>query len=241
MAPPACCAVGPVEVEGVLPPAWTALGLLDDAVSVGALGFAVALEVEACAGAADAVVVAWDMALAPRFAFLCHRLRSPVRPVVSVTDGSAEEHALALVSGADAVIPSPVRLVVVTAEVVAHRRRAAPAAAPDRPAATAGGEAPDDEVWWGSLAVSVAVHRATVEGRPLALTPRQVRLLALLVGHPGVPYSRDRLLSEVWGLEFDPETNVVDVTVHRLRSILRAAGAGEAIRTVRGVGYAVGE
>ena len=71
----------------------------------------------------------------------------------------------------------------------------------------------------------------------MVLPPRHVRLLMVLLSRRGTPASRDELLREVWGMGFDPETNVVDVTVHRLRSVLRAAGAGDVIRTVRGVGY----
>jgi len=78
-------------------------------------------------------------------------------------------------------------------------------------------------------------HQATVGDRTVLLTRREATLLAELVQHAGESVSKQRLLSEVWGYDFDPETNVVDVYVRRIRKKL---GVG-AISTVRGVGYGV--
>jgi DNA-binding response OmpR family regulator len=78
-------------------------------------------------------------------------------------------------------------------------------------------------------------HQATVGDRKILLTRRESTLLAELVQHAGESVSKQRLLSEVWGYDFDPETNVVDVYVRRIRKKL---GAG-VISTVRGVGYGV--
>ena len=230
------CAVGIPDLP-VAPHTAAIFGPLDVIVDLTGEGFTVVPQLVACARHADAVVVHWNSELAPRFAFLCHRLRSPARPIVAVTGGSGEDHTLALISGADTVVAAPPLPAVLQAEAIAHRRgRAAPANS-----ATLASPPPADEVRWGPLAVSVDLHRATVDGRPIALTPRQVRLLAILAARPGVPIARDRLLHDLWGVDFDPETNVVDVTVHRLRAILRAAGAGDVVRTVRGVGYTLGD
>jgi two-component system copper resistance phosphate regulon response regulator CusR len=78
-------------------------------------------------------------------------------------------------------------------------------------------------------------HEATLGDRTVLLTRRESTLLAELMQHAGESVSKQRLLSEVWGYDFDPETNVVDVYVRRIRKKL---GVG-AISTVRGVGYGV--
>jgi DNA-binding response OmpR family regulator len=86
------------------------------------------------------------------------------------------------------------------------------------------------------------VHRhATVADRRLDLTRVEFDLLLVLAEHHGSTVTRRDLLAAVWGYRFDPGTNVVDVHVGRLRRKLELAGVGSAIRTVRGVGYALGE
>jgi two-component system OmpR family response regulator len=72
----------------------------------------------------------------------------------------------------------------------------------------------------------------------LELTPTEFSLLAALLRERGAPLSRRALLREVWGYEFDPGTNVVDVHVNRLRRKLEDRGLDDVIRTVRGSGYA---
>jgi DNA-binding response OmpR family regulator len=85
------------------------------------------------------------------------------------------------------------------------------------------------------------VHRhATVDGRRLDLTRVEFDLLLALAEHGGDTVTRRDLLASVWGYRFDPGTNVVDVHVGRLRRKLELAGAAGAIRTIRGVGYALG-
>ncbi|MFZ2014383.1 MAG: response regulator transcription factor [Nocardioides sp.] len=78
-------------------------------------------------------------------------------------------------------------------------------------------------------------HEVTTTAGTVVLTRRESALLGELVQHAGESVSKQRLLAEVWGYDFDPETNVVDVYVRRIRQKL---GAG-AISTVRGVGYGV--
>ena len=72
------------------------------------------------------------------------------------------------------------------------------------------------------------------------LTPTEFGLLAALLRVSGMPVGRRELLREVWGYDFDPKTNIVDVHVTRVRRKLKDAGAGDLIRTVRGRGYAAG-
>ena len=71
----------------------------------------------------------------------------------------------------------------------------------------------------------------------LRLTARELALLELLMRHPGRLYSRERILSNVWGVAEDPLTNVVDVYIRRLRSKIDDGQPQALIKTVRGLGY----
>jgi len=86
-----------------------------------------------------------------------------------------------------------------------------------------------------TLTLDPVRHEVRVNGRIMLLTRRESTLLAELIRNAGRSVSKPRLLSAVWGYDFDPETNVVDVYVRRLRRKL----GPEAIATVRGVGYGV--
>jgi DNA-binding response OmpR family regulator len=79
----------------------------------------------------------------------------------------------------------------------------------------------------------VRTRRATIDGREVELTAREFALLETLLRHPDQVLSREQLLSMVWGYDFDPTSNVVDVYVRYLR---RKLGDG-VIETVRGMGY----
>jgi two-component system, OmpR family, copper resistance phosphate regulon response regulator CusR len=85
----------------------------------------------------------------------------------------------------------------------------------------------------GPLTLDMASHRAVLNGKEVALSARELELLATFMRHPGQVLSRAQLLDHVWGLDFDPGSNVVDVYVAALR---RKIGPGS-IDTVRGSGY----
>jgi two-component system copper resistance phosphate regulon response regulator CusR len=86
----------------------------------------------------------------------------------------------------------------------------------------------------GRLALDIARRQARVGATVANLPDREFRLLHFLMLHSGEVISRQRLLSEVWGFDFDPGSNVVDVCVRRLR---RQLGPDTPIETVRNVGY----
>jgi two-component system copper resistance phosphate regulon response regulator CusR len=86
----------------------------------------------------------------------------------------------------------------------------------------------------GSLALDLARRQACVGETVADLSDREFRLLLCLMQHVGEVISRERLLSEVWGYDFDPRSNVVDVCVRRLR---RRLGPNAPIETVRNAGY----
>ena len=90
------------------------------------------------------------------------------------------------------------------------------------------------------LRVDLVERTVTRAGQPIALTNREFDLLTCFLRHPGVTLKREQLAQEVWGLDFDPGTNVVDVYVTYLRRKLEKAG-GRLIQTVRGEGYHLGD
>jgi DNA-binding response OmpR family regulator len=79
--------------------------------------------------------------------------------------------------------------------------------------------------------------RASRGGEVLNLTARELALLELLMSAPGRLFSRERILSSVWGLNEDPLTNVVDVYIRRLRSKIDEGRDSPLIQTMRGLGY----
>ncbi|MGY1827847.1 MULTISPECIES: response regulator transcription factor [unclassified Blastococcus] len=85
----------------------------------------------------------------------------------------------------------------------------------------------------GGLSLDLRTRRASVDGRVVDLSAREFALAETFLRHPGQVLAREQLLSHVWGYDFDPGSNVVDVYVRYLR---RKLGA-ERIETVRGMGY----
>jgi DNA-binding response OmpR family regulator len=86
----------------------------------------------------------------------------------------------------------------------------------------------------GALVLDLASRQARVGSTVAELSGREFHTLHFLMCHVGEVVSRERLLAEVWGYDFDPRSNVVDVCVRRLR---RRLGPGNPIETVRNVGY----
>jgi DNA-binding response OmpR family regulator len=85
----------------------------------------------------------------------------------------------------------------------------------------------------GEIVLDLRTRRASTGGRTVDLTAREFTMLEVLIRHPGQVLSREQLLSHVWGYDYDPGSNVVDVYVGYLRKKL---GSGS-IETVRGMGY----
>lgn len=85
----------------------------------------------------------------------------------------------------------------------------------------------------GDISLDLLSRTATVAGKPVSLTSREFSLLKVFMQHPCQVLSREQLLDRVWGYDFDPASNVVDVYVRTLR---RKIGK-ERLATVRGAGY----
>lgn len=99
----------------------------------------------------------------------------------------------------------------------------------------------DDELLaYEGLILNLETYQAMIEGRPLDLTYMEYALLAFLVRRPGRVFTRETLLSQVWGYEYYGGARTVDVHVRRLRAKLGEEHAG-LIQTVRSVGYRFGE
>ena len=96
---------------------------------------------------------------------------------------------------------------------------------------------PQDVVCMADLEIDLLRHRATRGGRRLDLTTKEFLLLSLLARRAGEVLSRTVIAESVWDMNFDSETNVVDVSVRRLRSKVDDPFASKLIHTVRGAGY----
>jgi DNA-binding response OmpR family regulator len=95
-------------------------------------------------------------------------------------------------------------------------------------------------VEYGGLVLNLETYQAAIEGRPLDLTYMEYELLKFLSSHPGKVFTRETLLSRVWGYEYYGGARTVDVHVRRLRAKLGEEHAG-LIQTVRSVGYRFGQ
>ena len=90
---------------------------------------------------------------------------------------------------------------------------------------------------WDHLAIDVAAFQARWRGKHLALMPNEFRLLRYFVEHPGRVFTRAQLIAALGKQEPQIDERTVDVWIGRLRRALRAAGAGDPVRTVRSLGY----
>lgn len=93
----------------------------------------------------------------------------------------------------------------------------------------------------GDLEIDLVRHRATRGGKLLDLTPKEFLLLSLLMRRTGEVLSRTLIAEQVWDINFDSDSNLVDVHMRRLRSKVDDPFATKLIHTVRGVGYVLEE
>lgn len=93
-----------------------------------------------------------------------------------------------------------------------------------------------DVVRTGSLELNVATYQVSIAGEPVSFTYMEYELLRFLVTHPGRAFSRESLLSAVWGYDYYGGARTVDVHVRRVRAKLGQEHAAR-IKTVRSVGY----
>ena len=97
----------------------------------------------------------------------------------------------------------------------------------------------EDTIVVGEIEIDTKKHEVTVKGEVINLTLKEYELLKRLMKNTNIVLTRDQLLEDIWGYDFDGETRTVDVHVRTLRQKL--GSAGEHIETVRGVGYRMGQ
>ena len=144
-------------------------------------------------------------------------------PVIMATaKGTEYDKVMGLDLGADDYLTKPFGMMEMLSRIKAVLRRCAPKA--DMEILAAGG-----------IELDKAKHLVTVKGQRVELTLKEYDLLALFMENIGQVFSRDRLLTKVWGIDFAGETRTVDVHIGTLRTKLGETGG--LIKTVRGVGY----
>ena len=147
-------------------------------------------------------------------------------PVIMVTaKGTEYDKVIGLDSGADDYVTKPFGMMELVSRVKAVLRRA--------------GKVEDRiDMEMAGVRMDIKKHEVTVDGKQVALTLKEFELLEKLMRNQGIVLTRDQLLTEIWGYDFDGETRTVDVHIRTLRQKL--GEKGEIIQTVRGVGYRVG-
>ena len=151
---------------------------------------------------------------------------SNISVIMATAKGSEFDKVKGLDSGADDYIAKPFGMLEMVARIKAVLRRCA---APRRD------EDDEETIRIGRLEVKQMEHKVSVGGNEVVLTLKEYELLRKFLQHPGIVFSRDKLLNDIWGYEFSGETRTVDVHIRTLRQKL--GEAGEMIETIRGVGY----
>ncbi|MBI1386279.1 MAG: response regulator [Rhizobiales bacterium] len=153
-------------------------------------------------------------------------IRTPVLILSAL--GDVDDRVKGLRAGGDDYLAKPYAFSELLARVEALTRRAQP-------------EEASTTLTVGDLVLDRLAHKVTRAGEPIALLPREYRLLEYLMKHAGQVVTRTMLLEHVWDYHFDPQTNVIDVHISRLRSKIDRSFSRPLLHTVRGVGYMVGD
>ena len=146
-------------------------------------------------------------------------------PIVVLSALGEIDHRVAgLNAGADDYLVKPFAFSELEARVGALLRRVAP-------------EGPETLLRVGDLEMNLITREVERNGKSIDLQPREFRLLEYLMRHAGQVLTRTMLLEHVWDYHFDPQTNVIDVHVSRLRSKIDKGFEAQLLHTVRGAGY----
>jgi two-component system alkaline phosphatase synthesis response regulator PhoP len=147
-------------------------------------------------------------------------------PVIMATaKGSENDKVIGLDCGADDYLAKPFGMMEMVSRIKAVLRRTVPKQA--------------TVISYGGITLDEGRHTVAVNGTPVSLTLKEYEILRLFMGNPGQVFTREILLSAIWGTDFTGETRTVDVHIGTLRTKL--AEAGDLIETVRGVGYRMEE
>ncbi|MEW5963536.1 MAG: response regulator transcription factor [Pseudomonadota bacterium] len=140
--------------------------------------------------------------------------------------GDVDDRVKGLRAGGDDYLTKPYAYTELLARVEALARRSAP-------------EEQATRYVVGDLVLDRLAHRVMRAGEPIPLQPREYRLLEYLMKHAGQVVTRTMLLENVWDYHFDPQTNVIDVHVSRLRSKIDKSFERPLLHTIRGAGYMI--
>jgi DNA-binding response OmpR family regulator len=155
------------------------------------------------------------------------RARKPELPVVVLTSlQSVDERAHCLDAGADDLIPKPFAFTELAARIRAVLRR--------------GSHAARAQLQVEDLVMDRLSHSVHRSGQAIDLSPKEFGLLEFLMRHAGHPVSRSTIVEQVWRLNVETMTNVVDVYVNYLRRKIDFGCDRPLIRTIRGTGYQIG-
>lgn len=144
-------------------------------------------------------------------------------PVIMATaKGTEYDKVIGLDLGADDYLAKPFGMIEMASRVKAVLRRSCP-------------EKSAGILYAGRLRINTNEHTAYVDGNRISLTLKEYSLLVLFMKNPGLVFTREQLLSQIWGDDFIGETRTVDVHIGTLRTKLGECGGY--IETVRGVGY----
>ena len=148
-------------------------------------------------------------------------------PVIMATaKGTEYDKVVGLDLGADDYLAKPFGMMEMISRVKAVLRRSAP-------------KEKTDLLRMGKLELDEKRHTVSVDGTQIQLTLKEYELLRVFMKNPGIVFSRDSLLSSVWGINFIGESRTVDVHIGTLRT--KIGECGNYIETVRGVGYKMEE
>jgi len=140
--------------------------------------------------------------------------------------GAVDDRVKGLRAGGDDYLTKPYAFSELLARVEALARRSAP-------------EETTTSYVVGELELDRLTHKVVRSGQPILLQPREFRLLEYLMKHAGQVVTRTMLLENVWGYHFDPQTNVIDVHISRLRAKIDKEFDAPLLHTIRGVGYTI--
>ena len=162
---------------------------------------------------------------------ICRRLRtSNIRvPILMLTArGAIEDRVSGLEVGADDYLTKPFAMQELLARVKVQLRRGRSPAAETR-------------LQVGDLTLDLLRHEAQRAGHVIQLTAKEFALLEFLMRHPGQVLTRTQIIDHVWRYDLDALSNVVDIYIHYLRDKVDRDFAHPLIKTVRGVGYKIGQ
>jgi two-component system OmpR family response regulator len=156
------------------------------------------------------------------------RARAVDTPVIFLTAmGAVADRVAGLRRGGDDYLVKPFALEELSARMTVLARR------------PAGGERAATVLRLGELALDRLQRRVRRGGEEIELLPLQFKLLEFLLLNAGRTVTRTMLLEQVWGFQFDPQTNIVETHISRLRGKIQRPGEPPLIVTVRGAGYAI--